>query len=74
MINTLHAIRKINTSYIGSAPRLAQGNTLPNIDTINITVEHLDSDADYEDGAEKLMNAFYERVARTRPVGGIQGW
>ena len=75
MINTLHAIRRVNTGGMWtSAPRTSTASALPNIDSITINVQSLDSNADYEDGAEKLMNAFYEKIARTRPVGGIQGW
>ena len=74
MINTLHQIRSVSTGGIMSAPKLAAGSMLPNIDTINITVEQLNSDTDYDDAAERLVGAFYKKVARTRPVGGIQGW
>lgn len=74
MINTLHQIRSVSTGGIMSAPKLTAGSTLPNIDQIVINIEQLNSDTDYDDAAERLMNAFYTKVARTRPVGGIQGW
>lgn len=74
MINTLHSIRQVKAGAMGSAPRLSAAGALPNIDTINITIQELNDDMDYSDAAEKLMKSFYDKVSRTRPVGGIQGW
>lgn len=74
MINTLHSIRQVKAGAMGSAPRLSAAGALPNIDTINITIQELNDDTDYSDAAEKLMKSFYDKVSRTRPVGGIQGW
>lgn len=73
MINSLHQIR-MHTGTFSQAPKYSSASALPNIESIVINVASLDSDADYKDGAEKLMNAFYEKIARGRPVGGIQGW
>ena len=74
MINTLHTIRRVNTGGVNIAPKLMGAGMLPNIETINITVQSIDNNTDIEDAAEKLMTAYYEKIARTRPVGGIQGW
>lgn len=74
MINTLHAIKRVSTGGMSAAPRWSAASALPNIDTINITVESLNENTDYENAAEKLMKSFYDKVSRTRPVGGIQGW
>lgn len=74
LLGTLHMIRKVNINSVTSAPRFRATNQMPNIDTINVTVENLNSDTDYGEAAEKMMNEFYKKLARTRPVGGIQGW
>ena len=74
LLGTLHMIRKVNINSVTSAPRFRAMNQMPNIDTINVTVENLNSDADYGEAAEKMMKEFYKKLARTRPVGGIQGW
>lgn len=74
MIDTLHIIRRISTGGILGIPNVSAASALPNIDTINITVEQLNNETDYTEAAEKLMNAFYRKLSRTRPVGGIQGW
>ena len=74
LIGTLHTIRKMSINTMTGSPRFKSMNQMPNIDTINVTVEHLNNDTDYGEAAEKMMNEFYKKLARTRPVGGIQGW
>lgn len=74
MISTLHAIRSLRMNTNFASPKLADRSMLPNIENITVNVASLDSNADYEDAAEKMMNAFYEKVSRGRAVGGIQSW
>ena len=75
MLKTLHAIRTVHVSSMTGAPAFGgNGNAAPNIDSIVINVANLDDATNIEEAAEKLMNAFYKKISRNRPVGGIQGW
>lgn len=74
MIQTLHAIRTIGVSRPGMSIRERQGGYLPNVEKIEVHVGQLNEATDYKDAAERLVNEFYREVARSRAVGGIQGW
>lgn len=74
MLQTLHAIRTVRISPMSGAPSWSGAGALPNIDNVTVNVANLDSATDIADAAEKLMNEFYKKISRARPVGGIQGW
>ena len=59
---------------MSGAPSWSGAGALPNIDNVTVNVANLDSATDIADAAEKLMNEFYKKISRARPVGGIQGW
>ena len=73
LLDTLSYIRRVSIASYSGSPKVNTQSALPNIESINITVNSLDSNTDIEAAAEKLMNGFYRKITRTRPVGGIQG-
>lgn len=74
LVKTLQQIRTVRLSAPSITPMSQSANVLPNIDSIVVNVATLSKDADYEEAAEKMMNGFYRKIARGRPVGGIQAW
>ena len=73
LLKSLHEIRTVRIPSVGIAPRLPEGqNPQPVIESITVNVQHLDSDADYDEMAEKVGEAIMEKVTRGMTVGGLR--
>lgn len=73
----VRAMDTISHAYIPSMPVLGadvagNGNPPINVGDIIVNVDKMDTDADYEDMAEKVFNALMERINRGNVVGGIR--
>lgn len=74
MLQTLHAIRTFRAPAAAVQPRLPDQHAQQglHIDSITVQVQHLDSDQDYEEMAERVGEHIMERVSRGMTVGGIR--
>lgn len=73
LLKTLHAIRTFQAPVSMVQPRLPENQPQAlHIDTINVQVERMESDQDYEEMAERVGEQIMERVARGMTVGGIR--
>ena len=74
LVADLHEIKRIPVNFgTFSAPNIdttGTGNTM--FGDINISVETLSSDEDYEEIADRIMEVINERMGRGRAVGGIR--
>lgn len=73
MIKTLHEIRTINVGGImnAKAPDINNGAGGFNIESIQVIVENLDTDADYEEMAERVGEKLKEQIMRGMAIGGL---
>ena len=74
LVNTLDMMSRV---YIPGMPNLSgdtagQGGSPINVGDIIVNVDQMDSDADYEDMAEKVFEALMDRLNRGSVVGGIR--
>ncbi len=74
MIKSLHEIKTLRVPTSVVAPRLpdAQQTQPMTIESITVNVEHLESDADYDEMAEKVGEKIMEKVTRGMSVGGLR--
>ena len=74
LVADLHEMKRIPVNFgTFSAPNIdttGTGNTM--FGDINISVETLSSDEDYEEIADRIMEVINERMGRGRAVGGIR--
>jgi hypothetical protein len=73
MIATLHAIKTVNIGSVSRAfaPDIEQSANGFSIGEINVSVEKLDSDADYEELAERVGEVLSGQIRKTMSVGGL---
>lgn len=74
LVKTLDMMSRV---YIPGMPNLSgdtagQGGSPINVGDIIVNVDQMDSDADYEDMAEKVFDALMDRLNRGSVVGGIR--
>lgn len=73
MIKTLHEIRVMRVPSAGVQPILPEAQQPSyHIDNITVQVQHLESDADYEEMAERVGEHIMDKVSRGMAVGGIR--
>lgn len=74
LIRTLHSIRTFQAPTSVVQPRMPDQRAAQelHIDSITVQVQHLDSDQDYEEMAERVGKHIMERVSRGMTVGGIR--
>ena len=73
----VRAMDTISRAYLPSMPTfgsdvVGDGASSINVGDIIVNVDKMDTDADYEDMAEKVFNALMERINRGNVVGGIR--
>ena len=72
LIASLHEIR-INTPTVRNiAPKTSEPASTFHIETIQVLVEKLESDADYAEMARKVGEHIFEEMNRGLPVGGYR--
>ena len=73
LIKTLHEIRTFNVGNIMqmNVPQSNANTNRLNIENIQVNVERLDSDADYEELAERVGEVLKGEIIKIMPVGGI---
>ena len=72
LVKSLEAIRMRAPSPTFGGPEMSKQNGTNNFGDININVEKLETDEDYEEIAEKVMEVIEERMTRGSAVGGIR--
>lgn len=73
LLSTLHEIRRFNVSGLSGykAPSLNGSAGGMNIDSVQINVNRLESDQDYDEMAERVCEVIKEKMVQTMPVGGL---
>lgn len=73
LLSTLHEIRRFNISGLSGykAPSLNGSAGGMNIDSVQINVNRLESDQDYDEMAERVCEVIKEKMVQTMPVGGL---
>ena len=72
LIDTLHAIRRINISIPTMPYRESGGFEGLNIENLVVQVGDLVNDGDYEEAGRKVVDAIYNEIIKGMPVGGIR--
>ena len=74
LLATLHAIKMVNVSGLSGMNLGDAGTNLSNfiIERIEINLQNLDSDADYELISQRVGQAIMDSIQRTLPIGGIR--
>lgn len=72
MIKVLQRIDTISVPGIPAYGETGKANSAYNVGDIIVNVDRLESDADYEEMAEKIFDTIMNRLNRTAPVGGIR--
>lgn len=71
LLNTLHVIRVSGLSGM-NAPEMAGGSAGGlTIETINVNVDNLDTDDDYETLADRIGEVMNRRLRQTMSIGGV---
>ena len=71
LLNTLHVIRVSGLSGL-NAPEMAGGSAGGlTIETINVNVDNLDTDDDYETLADRIGEVMNRRLRQTMSIGGV---
>ena len=73
LLSTLHEIRRFNIAGLSGykAPSLNGSGGGMNIDSVQINVNRLESDQDYDEMAERVCEVIKEKMVQTMPVGGL---
>lgn len=73
LLSTLHEIRRFNIAGLSGykAPSLNGSAGGMNIDSVQINVNRLESDQDYDEMAERVCEVLKEKMVQTMPVGGL---
>ena len=72
LVKSLEAIRMRAPSPTFGGPEMSKQSGTNNFGDININIEKLETDEDYEEIAEKVMEVIEERMTRGSAVGGIR--
>lgn len=73
MVHALETMSKVNIPTMPSLGGIATGNSnMVSTGDIIVNVESLDSDADYEEMAQKVSEVLMEQIGRTAVVGGLR--
>lgn len=72
MIKVLQRIDTISVPGVPAYGETGKANSAYNVGDIIVNVDRLESDADYEEMAEKIFDTIMNRLNRTAPVGGIR--
>lgn len=73
LVASLEELPRVSIPYYGgvNTDGWQRGTTVGDV-TVNVTVESLNSDADIEDAADKLGNAFLKRIQRGASISGVR--
>lgn len=72
LVQSLESMATVRVSSLPAFGDVATGATATNVGDIIVNVDRLDSDADYEEMAERVFETIMDRINRGAVVGGIR--